>query len=66
MAKYSPVVFFFDKYTLPNAPLLMGLMISKSLIDGGAGRGWGWLTEDSRGETGGLATSEEAVDDCLR
>lgn len=66
MAKYSPVTFFFDKKTLPKAPLLMGLIISKSLMEGGAGRGWGWLTEVRCGEMGTLRISEEVADDCLR
>ncbi len=36
--KVLPVDFFFDRYTLPKAPLLIGLMISKSLMDGGTAR----------------------------
>ncbi len=33
MAKRSPVVRFLARYTRPNAPLLMGLMISNSSMD---------------------------------
>ena len=63
IAKYSPVAFFFDKYTLPKAPLLIGLMISKSLMDGGTARACGALTEFNRGDGGGREGSEPAADD---
>jgi hypothetical protein len=66
IAKYSPVDFFFDRYTLPNAPLLMGLIISKSLIEGATGRGGGWLTDVKWGETGGFPSSGDVAEDCLR
>lgn len=64
MAKYSAVDFFLERYTLPNAPLLIGFMISKSLMEGVRARGGGWLAVVKRGETGGFANSEDAVDDC--
>ena len=43
----------------------MGLMISKSLIDGGTARGWGWVTGKSLGEFA-LGPSDPAVEDCRR
>jgi hypothetical protein len=44
--------------------LLIGLMISKSRIDNGAGRGCCWLIEGKRGDGGGFVTSEEVAEDC--
>jgi hypothetical protein len=52
-----------DKYTLPNAPLLIGLIISKSLIDGGTARACGTLAEFNRGDGGG---TDPVADDCRR
>ena len=48
--------------------MLIGFMISKSLIDVGTAFACGWLNAASLGDTGGLPGSicEEAADDCRR
>ena len=57
MAYSSPVVFFFARMTEPNEPREMGLIISKSLIDG-------CVVEIRVGDEGGSRGGER--DDPLR